>query len=161
MSAAVIMTRLSPDIDNLPTPRLLVLQATSLCNLNCSYCYVPGRRDSRKMEMSVVRGAASFVAPCFSLPGVLDVLWHAGEPLAAGIDFYTEAFSVFRSALPTTLDLTHIMQTNGTLIALAGRSSWHRTTSQSASALTARHGSMIPAAELGTRGVRTPVRCGV
>jgi uncharacterized protein len=46
----------------------------------------------------------------------LDLCWHAGEPLVAGLDFYREAQRVIREILPAGIRLTQVMQTNGTLI---------------------------------------------
>jgi uncharacterized protein len=30
---------------------LLVIQPTPFCNLNCSYCYLPDRQNTRKMSL--------------------------------------------------------------------------------------------------------------
>ena len=103
----------------LPTSRvrLAILQPTSLCNLNCSYCYVPDRTDSSLMTDEVVRAGADFVyaiAPPDQT--TFTFLWHAGEPLAAGLDFYRRAFPIVQDAAAPDHTIRHSMQTNATLI---------------------------------------------
>src|SRR6202007_2022365 len=38
-------------------PRLLILQPSSLCNLDCTYCYVPNRQDKSVMSEATLRAA--------------------------------------------------------------------------------------------------------
>src|SRR5438132_10571828 len=49
----------------------------------------------------------------------LRILWHAGEPLAAGIDFYREAFDLTDDVLGGRIHVQHSMQTNANLITSA------------------------------------------
>jgi uncharacterized protein len=97
-------------------PRLVVIQATSLCNLNCSYCYVPDRRNRDLLSDEMLRAIASFVFACDLPTGKVELLWHAGEPLAAGLPFYKHAFALLEQLTPPGVSLDHVMQTNGTLI---------------------------------------------
>jgi uncharacterized protein len=53
-------------------------------------------------------------ADCFY--DALTVLWHAGEPLTLGIDYYARALAIIRERTPSTVRVTHNFQTNGTLI---------------------------------------------
>lgn len=100
-----------------PPVRLAVLQPTSLCNLNCSYCYVPDRRNALLMSEEVVKAAASFVLKAAPRGQTeFRFLWHAGEPLAAGIDFYKRAFAAIDDLLPHGASVRHSIQTNGTLV---------------------------------------------
>ena len=46
----------------------------------------------------------------------LDILWHAGEPLAAGIDYFRQALAVTEQLLGDRFRLRHSIQTNGTLV---------------------------------------------
>lgn len=43
------------------TPPVLLMQPTTLCNLDCSYCYLPERKVSRRMSPEVVRAVADGV----------------------------------------------------------------------------------------------------
>ncbi|MFF3332207.1 cyclophane-forming radical SAM/SPASM peptide maturase GrrM/OscB [Streptomyces sp. NPDC002888] len=100
-----------------PEIRLAILQPTSLCNLNCTYCYVPDRRNAALMSDEVLEAAASFVfeaAP--ESQRAFTILWHAGEPLTAGLDFYRRAFETFEAARPRDATVRHSFQTNATLV---------------------------------------------
>jgi uncharacterized protein len=103
--------------------RLAVLQSTSACNLNCTYCYVPDRRQQGRMSEDVLRAAASFMfareEKDRSADRYVEFLWHAGEPLAAGIPFYARAFAIIASLAPSGVPVRHVMQTNGTLVNIA------------------------------------------
>jgi uncharacterized protein len=103
-------------VDGHPAPRLVVLQPSSLCNLNCTYCYVPGRQDSSLMSEEVISAAARFIFSCNFPNGEVEFLWHAGEPLAVGLPFYERAFSIIEDSAVGGLTLSHVMQTNGTLV---------------------------------------------
>jgi len=46
----------------------------------------------------------------------LTVVWHAGEPLVPGVDFYEQAFAMIRRLNPGRVDVTQSFQTNGTLL---------------------------------------------
>jgi uncharacterized protein len=91
------------------------MQATSLCNLDCSYCYVPGRLRSERMSDETLEHVfrvlfASELAP------QCRVLWHAGEPMTAGLPFYRRALDVERRHNVTGRPVEHWIQTNGTLV---------------------------------------------
>lgn len=96
---------------------LIILQPTSLCNLNCRYCYVADRRDARRMETSVLEAAfAKILQSDHAVGRRIEFLWHAGEPLTVGIDFYRTALELterYRRPETTTL---HAVQTNGVLV---------------------------------------------
>lgn len=97
-------------------PSLLVLQASSLCNLDCTYCYVPNRRDKTAMSEATLRAALRLLlSGCVSGDSVR-ILWHAGEPLAVGLEFYERASEIIRECNPCGVRLSQTIQTNGTLI---------------------------------------------
>ncbi len=97
---------------------LLVIQPTALCNLDCTYCYVPDRLDSRRLPISLLETLLRAVR-CSRITEEqkeLRILWHAGEPLAAGIDFYRQALEVTERIMGDRWRVRHSIQTNGTLI---------------------------------------------
>jgi len=98
--------------------KLLVIQPTALCNLDCAYCYVPDRLDPRRLPISLLETLLHAVrcARVIEQQKELKVLWHAGEPLAAGIGFYREALAVTERILGDRLSVHHSIQTNGTLV---------------------------------------------
>jgi uncharacterized protein len=97
---------------------LLVIQPTSLCNLDCSYCYVPDRLNPRRVPVSLLEKLFHAVqsSELAREQTDLDILWHAGEPLAAGIDFFRQALATASERLGDRYRLRHSIQTNGTLI---------------------------------------------
>ncbi len=97
-------------------PRVVVFQPTALCNLDCSYCYVPNRRDRAVMSAEVLEASAEFLFRCDLPDGEIEVHWHAGEPLAAGPAFYRRAFAVLAERAPAGVRVRHAIQTNGTLL---------------------------------------------
>src|SRR5689334_10605581 len=71
--------------------RLLVMQPTSFCNLDCSYCYLPDRHKLNRMSFETVDAVFTDLMTAPFLGRRLSVVWHAGEPLAVGLPFYVRA----------------------------------------------------------------------
>ncbi len=95
---------------------LLVLQATPFCNLDCSYCYLPNRDDKRRMSMETLRDTLRMVASGGLATETLSIVWHAGEPLVVGRDYYREAFAVVAECVPAGTRIRHQFQTNAVLL---------------------------------------------
>jgi uncharacterized protein len=96
--------------------QLLVLQPSPFCNLNCDYCYLPDRQNTRRMAFKTLDLAAKKIFTAKLPTQELSVIWHAGEPLAVPRDWYRQAFSILASHCPQSVKLTHHFQTNGVLI---------------------------------------------
>lgn len=96
--------------------QLLVLQGTPLCNLNCSYCYLPNRDDSRRMSMETVEAAMNWIVQNGLTRRELTVVWHAGEPMVLPPTWYFEAMARIATACPPEIQLSHAFQTNGVLV---------------------------------------------
>ncbi len=73
--------------------RTIILQPTSLCNLNCSYCYISeeSRKTKNKMAFSTLEEVVKIIFSSKEIDKNLQFIWHAGEPLTAGIPFYEKA----------------------------------------------------------------------
>ena len=96
--------------------RLVVVQATPFCNLDCKYCYLPNRSRVDRISHATIDTIVSRLLEWGRFDKRLTVLWHSGEPLVVGPDFYREAFDQFAAlALPGT-HLSHAIQTNATLV---------------------------------------------
>lgn len=100
---------------------LLILQPIDLCNLNCSYCYLPGRRDPKIMPDSILEASircvfnSTFVTP-ISDTDRLTIVWHSGEPLSAKILFYKKALELVKKYNINHVPVKNHIQTNATLI---------------------------------------------
>ena len=90
-------------------PSYVVMQPTTLCNLDCAYCYLPFRAVDRRMPVSVATAVAAQVDG-WARAGRFSVVWHGGEPLAAGRDHLAALLAPFGSSVE------HHVQTNATLI---------------------------------------------
>jgi len=96
--------------------RLVVLQPSPFCNINCDYCYLPDRAQTHRMSPETLQRAVSEVFTSDLIGNEVTFVWHAGEPLAVPITWYEEAFSLIRDLAPTGIKLVHTFQSNGTLI---------------------------------------------
>ena len=89
----------------------------------------------------------------------LRILWHAGEPLAAGIDFYREAFDLTDDVLGGRIHVQHSMQTNATLITSAWCELFRRETSGSVCRSTGRRRSTTRTERPAPQGDRSLASC--
>lgn len=102
--------------ENYGRTRLLVVQPTPFCNIDCAYCYLPHRSETKRLSFE----AAELVFKnLFSFPTVREevtIVWHAGEPLVLPVEYYERMFEMIRGLAPAGLRVHHSFQTNGTLI---------------------------------------------
>lgn len=92
----------------------LVIQPTSLCNLNCAYCYLPDRKHNRAMPATTASRLADQLTD-LELPTPVRLIWHSGEPLSIGLQRFTELLKPFES-LRREGKVRHSIQTNAVLI---------------------------------------------
>lgn len=94
----------------------LMIEPDSRCNLNCVYCY-SNTENHGKMSRETLGVTLTKVSRHLCRHGIkeLHIIWHGGEPLLAGLDFFNYAvrcveknFSDFR--------FKHFIQTNGILL---------------------------------------------
>lgn len=94
----------------------VVVKPTHICNLDCTYCY---NDDIREPIMSTATLSATVKRSLeygHSLgDGPVDFIWHGGEPLVAGIEFYRNAVRL-QEEFSAGGRLTNSVQTNGVLI---------------------------------------------
>ncbi len=110
----------SIDLSNFGPLRLVVIQPTSFCNLNCDYCYLPDRHLKHTLSLDLIEPIFQRIFTSRFFRQDLTVCWHAGEPLAVPVAFYDEMFDrVFetnRKFNITPFKVNHSIQTNGILI---------------------------------------------
>ena len=99
-----------------PRLRLLVLQPSPFCNIDCSYCYLPDRTSRARMSLATLELACQRVFESARLERKLEVAWHGGEPLAVPLAWYEDAVALMAKRCPATVQLEHCFQTNGLLL---------------------------------------------
>jgi uncharacterized protein len=95
-------------------PRLIILQPTPYCNINCSYCYLGHRDDKRLMSREVVEALREKIFRRLPAQSAPIVVWHAGEPTTAPIEWYEHAYSRLLDVAPAQTGFA--MQSNGIAI---------------------------------------------
>ena len=99
---------------------LLVLQPTTFCNLDCSYCYLPDRQLKHKFSLDLLEPIFHNLFSSPYLNKDFTIVWHAGEPLAMPPNFYKSAFDIIddiaQKLNKNQYHFEHSIQTNGTLI---------------------------------------------
>jgi len=101
-----------------------ILKVASRCNLNCSYCYVynkgdlsykdqPVRMSPRVVEATIDRVRRHCLRHDLK---TVEFIFHGGEPLLAGKEFFRNFIKAAKNALPTDVEPSFNMQTNGALL---------------------------------------------
>lgn len=68
---------------------------TDACNMNCKYCFhQPYYNTKSKMSIDTVEKLLSISAPFYEK---LNIIWHGGEPLLMGMDFYKDVIRLEQS----------------------------------------------------------------
>jgi uncharacterized protein len=92
----------------------LIIKSTRRCNLRCSYCH-DWRSKGTVISFEVL---ANLIAKALQ-PGkyrLVNFIWHGGEPLLLGLDFFRKALSIQQAFLRDNQYVTNSIQTNGTLL---------------------------------------------
>ena len=92
------------------------MQPTPYCNLDCTYCYLPGRARRAIMSPAVLDAALSCLLRSDRAAQQLELLWHAGEPLSAGLPFFRRAVELIHRHNVESRQIVNSIQTNGVLI---------------------------------------------
>lgn len=102
---------------NIGPLELLIMQPTSFCNLNCTYCYIAEIARLNKARMTIETAEKAIERTMTS--GLIDkkftILWHAGEPLIIGHDWYRQVDALVQKHCKG-VEVTHNFQSNATLV---------------------------------------------
>jgi uncharacterized protein len=102
----------------------LVLKVASRCNLNCEYCYMYNLGDMtyksqpKVMSNDIVESILTRVSTYLTLSGskTFAFIFHGGEPLLVGYEFYQNFVRKAHDLLPTSIKIDYTIQTNGVLL---------------------------------------------
>ena len=93
-SATAVASAISgkmPAVNGCGPLELLVVQPTPFCNIDCSYCYLPDRRNTRKITAEILEQTFAWMFRSGLVREPFTLLWHAGEPTVLPASFYEEA----------------------------------------------------------------------
>lgn len=85
------------------------------CNLHCDYCYHENLPKSQLIKMSDII-LEKFIKNTLSSFDGVRYIWHGGEPLLAGLDFYRNVIKFQNEHRRTNQTVINGIQTNATLI---------------------------------------------
>lgn len=88
------------------------------CNLKCMYCYY-NNSDQKYNKHTIMSTEIleSFIKQYLSIyDGKIEFMWHGGEPLLAGKEFYFKALEFQEKYKTSSHKIENNIQTNGTLI---------------------------------------------
>jgi uncharacterized protein len=92
--------------------RMLVLQPTPFCNIDCDYCYLRQRHDRGVMHLDTVAAIANQIVANIEPDIETLVVWHGGEPTAVPLEWYRTAYPLL-SQSKRGKPLAFTIQTNG------------------------------------------------
>ncbi len=93
----------------------VILKVTESCNLKCKYCY-NGTEQLKKGFLSLEK-FEKFLKVLKTGYDRIHIIWHGGEPLLIGIDYFRRALDVERKVfINDSVIIENSVQTNGTLI---------------------------------------------
>jgi uncharacterized protein len=95
---------------------LLVIQPTPFCNIDCSYCYLPARRNTRKITLETLEQIFAWAFRSGLVRQEFTLLWHAGEPMVLPASFYEQATVLLERCNDSGFAVKQSFQTNATLI---------------------------------------------
>ena len=76
--------------------KTIVIKPTNKCNFSCTYCYAASERlNSNNLSIEKARLIANWIFLYSKITNAesIELIWHGGEPLLVGIDFYSEILS--------------------------------------------------------------------
>ena len=93
----------------------VLLEPTAACNLRCVHCYhAKTKYDDKKMDIKIL---SEFLEKCAPHYKAIKIIWHGGEPLLVGYDFFCKAYALFEKyAQKYNTKFCFGIQTNGTLL---------------------------------------------
>ena len=102
---------------------LMLKPVGGACNLNCAYCYYKGGHQAGRMDMGQLEALFGNYADSQPAGAPLTFIWHGGEPLLAGEEFFRKAvglqkrmFSLQGRAEKGPRQVANILQTNATAV---------------------------------------------
>jgi len=90
-----------------------VIETTENCNLNCTFCLRPSFKKPNMSIETLEKVIAHFLEYAEKR---VDFIWHGGEPLIAGIDFFRKIPEFQKKHNKRNIIIKNNVQTNGTFL---------------------------------------------
>ena len=92
-----------------------IVKPTHECNLSCTYCYVredaeEGRMNNKTLENVFIQLTKN------SKDKYIHIIWHGGEPLLMGLDFYKKIVDLCKRFKKKGYHISNGIQSNGILV---------------------------------------------
>lgn len=108
--------RFSPKSNKAGPLDLLIIQGSPFCNINCKYCYLPDRANTKRISLETIKTLFRRIQEAGLISKEFTVVWHAGEPLTIPSSYYLDIFRTITESLLGHIKVSHSFQTNGMLI---------------------------------------------
>lgn len=96
---------------------ILIAKIVSIdCNLKCDYCFYHQRSQNNNRLMSYDTLETLIKEGCDHSPICIQFIWHGGEPLLAGLEFFEKIIEFQNKYRKNGQNIVNRVQTNGTLI---------------------------------------------
>ncbi len=93
-----------------------IVMPNKICNMTCTYCYVL-EKPSERMSLAIAERVVDELLDHNDPTQPTRFIWHGGEPMLAGINFYRQICSYIHNHYPNSNHIVqHFVQTNGTLL---------------------------------------------
>ncbi len=93
----------------------VILKVTDACNLRCKYCY--NSEKSYEKNCLPLEKFEKLLNVLLTGYNMIHIIWHGGEPLCAGLDYFRAAMDMERRVhIQSGVVIENSVQTNGTLI---------------------------------------------
>jgi uncharacterized protein len=97
------------------TQLTFIIETVSHCNLSCHYCYLGKDKDTMRIPLELVERVFNEVVQWNDKDRITEFIWHGGEPLLAGLDFF-DSICKIQSKIFRGYNLENSLQTNGVLL---------------------------------------------
>lgn len=95
----------------------IIIKASGECNLNCSYCYYYIQEPQINKRIMDLEIAQRVIMDSLDLGSKIELIWHGGEPLLAGKEFFKAVVDLEKKIeRETGTCFSNRIQTNATLI---------------------------------------------
>lgn len=99
---------------NKKAPLKIIVKTTHRCNLECTYCMTESEAEKGYMDHKTLENMLRKIAQWNDGFKFTSLIWHGGEPLLLGLDFYKKAVDIQKTI--SNHKFNNSVQSNGLLL---------------------------------------------